>query len=60
MSLSIVMKRGVGGKHVVKRLLEDLLLLLEIELLDSVGDTVVGLLTQDSTDSTGDDVLEWQ
>ena len=60
MSLSIVMKRGVGGKHVVERLLEDLLLLLEIELLDSVGDTVVGLLTQDSTDSTGDDVLEWQ
>ena len=60
MSLSIVMERGVGGKHVVKRLLEDLLLLLEIELLDSVGDTVVGLLTQDSTDSTGDDVLEWQ
>ena len=60
MSLSIVMERGVGGKHVVKRLLEDLLLLLEIELLDSVGDTVVGLLTQDSADSTGDDVLEWQ
>ena len=56
--LSIVMKRRVGGKHVVKSLLKDLLLLLKVELLDSVGDTMSGLLTHDTIDTTADHVLQ--
>ena len=54
-SLSIVVKRGVGGDHVVQGLLEHLLLLLEIELLDSARETMM-ILTSDPGD-TGDHVL---